>query len=86
LRAARIRTIGQLLQHSSYDLAPIKGLGKDTLHKIEEAVTAAGLELAKYPRSNCREVYFSAASIYARDAEFARRKRTLSTAAEQEER
>jgi hypothetical protein len=74
LRRARITTIGQLLQHSSYDLAPIKGLGKDTLHKIEEAVVAAGLELAKYPRSNCREVYFSATSIYARDAEFARRK------------
>ena len=74
LHDARITTIGQLLQHSSYDLAPIKGLGKDTLRKIEEAVTAAGFELAKFPRSNCREVYFSAASIYSRDAEFARRK------------
>ena len=82
LRAARIITVGQLLQHNSYDLAPIKGLGRDTLHKIEEAVTAAGLELAKYPRSNCREVYFSAASIYARDAEFARRKQR-NTASEQ---
>lgn len=85
LRAARITTIGQLLQHSSYDLAPIKGLGKDTLHKIEEAVTAAGLELAKYPRSNCREVYFSAASIYARDAEFARRKQRNAATVRQEE-
>lgn len=82
LRGAGITTIGQLLQHSSYDLAPIKGLGKDTLHKIEEAVTAAGLELAKYPRSNCREVYFSAASIYARDAEFARRKQRNAASAQ----
>jgi len=82
LRGARITTIGQLLQHSSYDLAPIKGLGKDTLRKIEEAVTAAGLELAKHPRSNCREVYFSAASIYARDAEFARRKQRNAASAE----
>lgn len=73
LRAARITTVGQLLQHSAYDLAPIKGIGKDTVRNIEEAVTAAGFELAKYPRSNCREVYFSAASIYARDAELARR-------------
>jgi len=84
LRGARITTIGQLLQHSSYDLAPVKGLGKDTLHKIEEAVTAAGLELANYPRSNCREVYFSAASIYARDAEFARRKQRSVASAQQD--
>ena len=43
LHGARITTIGQLLQHSSYDLVPIKGLGRDTLQKIVEAVTAAGL-------------------------------------------
>jgi len=73
LRGARIRTVGQLLQHSAYDLAAIKGLGKGTLEKIEEAIAAAKLELPKYPRSNCREVYFSTASIYDRDAEFARR-------------
>jgi hypothetical protein len=84
LHGARITTIGQLLQHSSYDLAPIKGLGKYTLQKIEEAVTAAGLELATYPRSNCREVYFSAASIYARDAEFAQRKQRNAASAQQE--
>ena len=75
LRGARITTLGRLLQHSSYDLAPIRGLGKDTLHKIEEALTAAGLQLPRFPRSNCREVHFSAESIYERDAELARRKR-----------
>lgn len=74
LRAAGIPTIGRLLQHSAYDLAPIKGLGRDTVGKIEESVTAAGFQLATYPRSNCREVYFSAYAIYERDAEFARRK------------
>lgn len=42
LHDAHITTIGQLLQHSSYDLAPIEGLGKDTLKKIEEAITANG--------------------------------------------
>lgn len=76
LRAARIPTIGRLLQHSAYDLSPIKGLGKDRVRKIEEAVTAAGLQLATYPRSNCREVFFSAYSIYQRDAEFERRKQS----------
>lgn len=75
LRAARIPTVGRLLQHSAYDLSPIKGIGKDTVRKIEEAVAAAGFQLATYPRSNCREVYFSAYAIYERDAEFARRKR-----------
>lgn len=60
--------------HSSDDLVPIRGLGKDMIRKIEEALTAAGLQLARFPRSNCREVYFSAASINARDVEFARRK------------
>ena len=76
LRAARIPTIGRLLQHSSYDLSPIKGLGRDTVRKIEEAVTAAGFQLATYPRSNCREVHFSPFSIYQRDAELERRKQS----------
>jgi RNA polymerase alpha subunit len=49
LRAARISTIGRLLQHSSYDLSPIKGLGKDSVRMIEEAVIAAGFQLATYP-------------------------------------
>jgi len=84
LRGARITTIGQLLQHSAYDLAAIKGLGKDTLHNIEEAVTSAGLELSKYPRSNCRETYFSAARIYARDAELARRRQRNAVARQEE--
>lgn len=74
LHAARIPTIGRLLQHSAYDLSPIKGLGKDTVRKIEAAVTTAGFQLAAYPRSNCREAYFSAYAIYQRDAEFERRK------------
>lgn len=74
LRAGGISTIGRLLQHSTYDLAPIKGIGKDTVKKIERAVTAAGFQLAPFPRSNCREVYFSAHAIYQRDAQFEKRK------------
>jgi hypothetical protein len=74
LRGARVTTIGRLLQHSAYDIVPIRGLGKDAVHQIEKVLNAADLELAKYPRSNCREVYFSPAAIYTRDAEFARRR------------
>jgi hypothetical protein len=82
LRSARVTTVGRLLQHSTYDIVPIRGLGKDAVHQIEKVLSAAGLELKKYPRSNCREAYFSPAAIYARDAEFARRRQGNASATE----
>jgi hypothetical protein len=65
LRTARIATLGRLLQYSEYDLQAM--VSREDVVLIRKAVAARGFELAKYPRSNVREVSFSVESIYERD-------------------
>lgn len=54
LRAARIPTLGRLLQYSAHDLRTI--VAAEDVERIIDAVAVTGFELAKQPRSNASEV------------------------------